>query len=168
MGGNPTDGGAGDEGFTPEQTSSELGDGLADDLSAGILLREVARIEDAVIPASELVRPGDLLGPYRIVQPLGRGAMGVVYEAEDRQLSRCVALKVLALSHAGDDEHRRRFRREARAASAVVHPNVAAVYAVGHERGLDYLAMEYVAGVTLGEAVRRRGGPFDPHSSRGH
>ncbi|HWO25123.1 MAG TPA: protein kinase [Kofleriaceae bacterium] len=131
---------------------------LADDSTAGSLLREVARIEDAALPASELVRPGDLLGAYRIVRRLGRGAMGVVYEAEDRQLKRRVALKVLALPRAGDDAHRRRFRREAHAASAVVHSNVAAVYGAGHDRGLDYLAMEYVAGVTLGEAMRRHGG----------
>ena len=138
-----------------------LADDVSDDVSAGDLLREVARIEDVALSAHDLVRLGDLLGPYRIVRRLGHGAMGVVYEAEDRQLSRGVALKVLAPSRAGDDERRRRFRREARAASAVVHPNVAAVYGVGHERGLDYLALEYVAGVTLREVMRRRGGAFE-------
>ncbi len=137
------------------------GSGLAEDASAGSLLRELARIEDAAVPASALAQPGELLGPYRIVRRLGRGATGVVFEAEDRQLARTVALKVLALSRAGDEGRRRRFLREARAASAVVHPSVAAVYGVGHEGGLDYLAMEHVAGVTLREAMRRRGGPFE-------
>jgi eukaryotic-like serine/threonine-protein kinase len=159
MGGTPT--GAGDEAASLGQPRSAPGETLADDSSAGSLLREVARIEDAALPADELVRPGDLLGAYRIVRRLGKGAMGVVYEAADQQLSRRVALKVLSPSRAGDDARRRRFRREAHAASAVVHPSVAAVYGAGHERGLDYLAMEYVAGVTLGEAMRRRGGSLE-------
>ena len=124
---------------------------LTDDVSAGALLREIARIEDAVLAVHHIARPGDLLGQYRIIRLLGQGTTGIVYEAEDRQLSRKAALKVLALSSAGDDDRRRRLRREARAASAVVHPNVAAVYGVGHARGLDYLAMEFVAGVTLSE-----------------
>src|SRR5215510_6930502 len=106
--------------------------------------------------AVDLAAPDAVLGSYRIVRRLGRGAMGVVYEAEDLQLSRSVALKVLAPLYAIDGERRRRFRREARAAAAVVHPNVAAMYGVGHERGLDYLVMEYIAGITLGEAMRRR------------
>ncbi len=117
--------------------------------------------------AGDLARSGARLGPYRIVRRLGRGAMGVVYEAEDPQLARSVALKVVGPLRARDDERRRRFRREARAAAAVVHPNVAAVYGVGHEQGLDYLIMEYVAGVTLREALRRRGRPFEiPDAAR--
>jgi predicted Ser/Thr protein kinase len=133
---------------------------LANDASADTTARRVAHV-DHTFRAYGLAEPGTVLGPYRIVRGLGRGAMGVVYEAEDPQLARSVALKVLAPSHASDDEHRRRFRREARAAAAVVHPNVAAMYGVGHERGLEYLAMEYVAGHTLREAMRRRGGPFE-------
>jgi len=144
----------------PERIEPDIG-GVRGDTTVVSLLRGRARVENAAVLADEPVRPGDLLGPYRIMQRLGRGATGVVYEAQDRQLARYVALKVLALSHAGTDEHRQRLLREARAASAVVHPNVATVYGVGHERGLDYLAMEYVAGITLGEAVRRRHGPFE-------
>jgi len=149
------------ESAAPVALGSELDTGLVEDVSAGPLLREVARIEDVALPASELARPGELLGPYRIVQRLGRGAMSVVYEAEDQRLSRRVALKVLALSRPGDEERRRRFLCEASAVAAVVHPNIAAAYSAGHERGLDYLAMEYIAGVTLREAMRRRGGPFE-------
>jgi predicted Ser/Thr protein kinase len=117
------------------------------------------RIDD-VVPAGDLVEVGAGFGPYQIVRRLGRGAMGVVYEAADPERSRSVALKVLAPLHASDAEHRRRFRREARAATAVVHPNVAAVYGVGHERGLDYIVMEYIAGITLREAMQRHGGGF--------
>ena len=162
MGETEIDGGAGAsfQGSTLDRSSSSLDDRLTEDMSGGSLLREIARIEDTALPGATPMRPGDLLGPYRIVQGIGRGGMGVVYEAEDRQLSRRVALKVLAPSRAGEGEYRRRFLREARAASAVVHPNVAAGSGVGHERGVDYLALEHVAGVTLGEAMRRRGGPF--------
>jgi serine/threonine protein kinase len=134
---------------------------LPNDLFAGALLRTVANIEDPATPAHDLVDPGAVIGHYRIVRRIGRGAMGVVYEAEDPQLSRSVALKVLVPLRASDGERRRRFRREARAAAAVVHPNVAAMYGVGHERGLEYLAMEYVTGTTLREAMRHRGGPFE-------
>jgi serine/threonine protein kinase len=154
----PAEGG---ESSTLEEVRFDSGEPLTDDGALGALLREVARIDDAALPAYDLERPGALLGPYRIVRRLGRGAMGIVYEAEDPQLSRSVALKVLAPLRASDEERRRRFRREARAAAAVVHPNVAAVYGVGHERGLDYLAMEHVAGVTLREAMQRHGGPFE-------
>jgi len=174
MGGTPINGGGGAsdgngngdraeeiEGSALDQSRSDFGEGLTGDTSGVGLLREIARIDDATPPADALARAGDVLGSYRIVRRLGQGAMGVVYEAEDQQLSRRVALKVLALSRAGDDDRRRRFRREARAASAVVHPNVAVVYGVGHDSGLDYLAMEYVAGVTLREALRRRGGPLE-------
>jgi predicted Ser/Thr protein kinase len=158
------DGSARTEGAEPsthEQLHSDPSLSLTDAVPVDALLREVAPVEDAALPVHALERPGALLGPYRIVRRLGRGAMGIVYEAEELQLSRSVALKVLVALRVGDDEHRRRFRREARAAAAVVHPNVAAVYGVGHERGLDYLAMEYIAGVTLREAMRYRGGPFE-------
>ena len=144
---------------------SSRGERLTADMAVGgmsteALLHPVERIEDGVLPACDLDRPGVLLGPYRIVRRLGRGATGIVYEAADPQLSRSVAVKVLAPLRASDGERRERFRREARAAAAVVHPNVAAVYGVGHDRGLDYLAMEYVAGETLREAMRLRGSSF--------
>ncbi|HEX3763376.1 MAG TPA: serine/threonine-protein kinase [Kofleriaceae bacterium] len=132
-----------------------------DDVSAGSLLREIARIEDVVPSPIALLRPGDLLGPYRIVRAIGRGAMSVVYEAHDPERSRRIALKVLPAPRPGDDPQRWRFLREARVATAVVHANVAAAYRAGHERGLDYLAMEYVPGITLRAAIRQRGGPFE-------
>src|SRR5262249_37200630 len=116
------------------ERSSGPGERLTNEVFADTLLHKAAHTEDA-IPADGLAEPSAVLGPYRIMRRLGRGAMGVVYEAEDRQLSRSVALKVLAPLRASDDERRRRFRREARAAAAVVHPNVAAMYGVGHERG---------------------------------
>jgi serine/threonine protein kinase len=136
------------------------GERLTDEGAADTLPPSAVADIEHVISAYGLPEPGAALGPYRIVRRLGRGAMGIVYEAEDPHLSGSVALKVLAPLQAIDDERRRRFRREARAAAAVVHPNVAAMYGVGQDHGLDYLVMEYVAGITLGEAMRRRGEPF--------
>src|SRR5262249_39175214 len=108
---------------------SHPGERVTDGGFADTLLHKAAYPEDAT-PAVDLAAPGTVLGPYRIVRGLGRGAMGVVYEAEDPQLARSVALKVLAPLRASDDKRRQRFRREARTAAAVVHPNVAAMYGV--------------------------------------
>lgn len=92
---------------------------------------------------------GQQLGPYRLLRLLGRGGMGEVYLAEDPRLERQVALKFLPSYLAGDDESVRRFLQEARAASGVSHPNVAHIYEIGIAGERHYLAMEYVAGVTL-------------------
>jgi serine/threonine-protein kinase len=162
-------GGAGSRaafGSEPDRELSEFSEysefsEFPDDVSAGSLLREVARIDDVAPPVGDPAHAGELIGEYRIVRQLGRGATGVVYEAEDLERSRRVALKVLAVSRGGDPDRRRRFLREARAAVAVVHPNVAAAYYAGYDRGLDYLAMELIAGETLREAMRRRAAPFE-------
>src|SRR4029453_14071470 len=92
---------AGFESSTLEQLHSDpgerhMGGMFTADMSVNALRRAVARIEDPALPAYDLARPGALLGPYRIVRRLVPGAMGVVSEAEDPQLSRSVALKVLA------------------------------------------------------------------------
>jgi serine/threonine-protein kinase len=108
-------------------------------------------------------KTGDLVGRtldhYRVVARLGQGGMGVVYRAEDTRLGREVALKVLPEAVAGDDERRRRFIREARAAAVVDHANIATVYDVGEADGCVYLAMELVEGTTLRE--RLAVGPLD-------
>jgi len=109
-------------------------------------LRDVARMDSRTPPISLV--PGARLGPYRVVDLLGRGGMGVVYRAVDTRLSREVALKVLPGSVAGD-ERRRRFLREARSAAAINHPNVATIYEVGEVDDHVFLAMELVEGETL-------------------
>jgi serine/threonine protein kinase len=86
---------------------------------------------------------------FRILRRLGRGGMGVVFEAYDEQLERNVALKLLPGAHAENPERRQRFLREARAAASVVHPNVAGAYQVGDDDGRVYIAMELVEGTTL-------------------
>jgi TolB-like protein/Tfp pilus assembly protein PilF len=92
---------------------------------------------------------GTRLGPYEILSPLGAGGMGEVYRARDPRLRRDVALKVLPDELADDAERLARFEREARAASALNHPNIITIYEIGRERGISYIAMELVDGETL-------------------
>jgi serine/threonine protein kinase len=93
---------------------------------------------------------------FTIVRILGRGGMGVVYLAKDERLGRPVALKVLDVYDMPDPERRARFLREARAAAAIRHPNVATIYEVDEDsEGIPYLAMEYCEGLTLAQLVRR-------------
>jgi eukaryotic-like serine/threonine-protein kinase len=96
---------------------------------------------------------GRALGPYRIERQIGRGGMGVVYLAHDTRLSRPVALKLLPAAFTLDTERMRRFQQEARAASALNHPNILTIYEVGQEEGAFYIAAEFVAGQTLRERL---------------
>lgn len=108
------------------------------------------------------------LGDYRIIRELGRGGMGVVYEAEQLSLGRNVALKVLPFASMLDERQRTRFRNEARAAATLDHPNIVSVYGTGEERGVHYYAMQLIAGCSLADAIgalRRRGGPADVSGS---
>ncbi|MCO6454759.1 MAG: protein kinase [Pirellulaceae bacterium] len=97
------------------------------------------------------------LGDYHILRRLGRGGMSVVYLAEQLSLRRQVAFKVLRRSLAERSENVARFRREARAAAALVHPNIVQVDEVGCLDGVHFIAQEYVAGQNLRQCVRRRG-----------
>ena len=97
--------------------------------------------------------PGKMIGHYLILDVIGRGGMGEVYLARDPRLGRKVALKLLPRALKGDAERVWRFRQEARAASAVSHPNIAHVYDVGEAEGLFYTAIEYVEGVTLRQRI---------------
>src|SRR5579864_6397490 len=101
---------------------------------------------------------GDKLGPYEVLAPIGKGGMGEVYRARDTRLHREVALKVLPQAFARDAA-RERFQREARAASALNHPNICAVYDVGESAGHPFLVMELLDGKTLREHIG--GKPLD-------
>ena len=96
---------------------------------------------------------GTKLGPYEIVSPLGAGGMGEVYRARDTRLGRDVAVKVLPPDFATDSQRRSRFEQEARAASALNHPNIVTVHDVGSADGHLYVAMELVDGRSLREIL---------------
>ena len=105
---------------------------------------------------------GQTIAHYRIVGVLGAGGMGTVYEAEDTELGRHVAVKVLSASLQDDLPMLERFKREARAASALNHPNICTVYSIEQHQARPLIVMELVRGVTLGERMGRR--PFEIHA----
>src|SRR5579864_2974293 len=104
---------------------------------------------------------GQTVGHYRIEAQLGEGGMGMVYKAQDTHLDRSVAIKVLPPERVADPERKRRFVQEAKAASALNHPNIVHIYDIdtaGPEgRPVDFIAMEYVEGKTLHDVIARKG-----------
>lgn len=109
----------------------------------------------------EVVEAGTTLGPYRIEEILGSGGMGEVYRAIDTRLGRVVALKLLSRELTADPAYRRRLLQEARAVSALNHPNIVVLYDISNHEGADFLVMEYVAGRSLKELIPPQGMIFE-------
>lgn len=155
----------------PHQRASYISQACSGDLA---LLNEVEDLlasdgqqwELIGTPAFEMVAPllakeqpelqaGDSIGHYQVVSLLGVGGMGQVYLAEDAKLGRKVALKLLPPSYTRDDSRLRRFQQEARAASALNHPNILTIHELGEVNGEQFIATEFVEGETLRERLKR-------------
>src|SRR5262249_5963679 len=115
-----------------------------------------ATLSDFLAPAQQPDEIGRL-GPYRVLKILGAGGMGVVYLAEDPQLGRSIALKVMLPAMAASASSKQRFLREARAAGMIEHDHVITIYQVGEDRGVPYLAMPLLKGESLDDRLKREG-----------
>src|SRR6267143_5439806 len=104
---------------------------------------------------SEPLGVNTTLSHYRIVSKIGAGRMGEVYLAQDTKLDRKVALKILRADVAANQDRMRRFVQEAKAAATLNHPNIAHMYEIGESEGTNFIAMEFVDGVTLREKIHR-------------
>jgi eukaryotic-like serine/threonine-protein kinase len=133
------------------QTACGHDDGLRERVESLLAQdKSLAALDDAVAARARI-------GPYQLVRKLGAGGMGEVYLAQDTRLGRQVAVKILPREFSSDAERRRRFLREAKAASALNHPNVVTVHDFGSEGEIDYLVMEYIKGKPLDRIIPHNG-----------
>jgi WD40 repeat protein/serine/threonine protein kinase/tetratricopeptide (TPR) repeat protein len=132
-----------------------------------VLDRSMAGLSPAADEASE-DRVAGTLGDFRILREIGRGGMGIVYEAEQISLNRRVALKVLPFAATMDPRHLQRFKNEAQAAAALHHTNIVPVHYVGCERGVHFFAMQLIDGQTLAAVIHQLREPKGPNLAGGH
>src|SRR5215469_12009606 len=114
-------------------------------------------VMEADVPRVEGSLAGKTVSHYRVLEKLGAGGMGVVWKARDTRLDRFVALKFLPAAKMSDPERKRRFVQEARAASALNHPNIITIYDIDQADGADFIAMEFVPGKALDRLIARKG-----------
>jgi len=149
-----------EEGLAPDPAEylarhPDLAEPLRGYLESVEFLHQAAMGVDGERPAPvEAVTSEKRLGDYQLMREIGRGGMGVVYEARQISLDRRVALKVLPFAAVLDRKQIARFRNEAQAAARLQHPHIVPVYAVGCERGVHYYAMQYIEGQSLDRAIR--------------
>ena len=143
----------------PDRIAAEY-PAVADQLRSCLgVLRLASRVQDPDEPEtvdSTTSRHAklDLLGDFRLLRAVGRGGIGIVYEAEQMSLHRRVALKVLPFAASLDSRQLRRFQTEAQAAAQLHHTHIVPVFSVGSERGVHYYAMQYIEGKTLADLIR--------------
>jgi len=136
---------------TPEIAAEVIERAAWEERMAGFLQNSLFQLASSETIAAD-VPSGRRIGQYLVQEELGRGGMGVVFRAVDQNLGRTVALKVLS-GAAGSALDRRRFLREAKAASALNHPNIVAIHEFDSDCGQDFIAMEYIEGKTLDQAI---------------
>ena len=112
-------------------------------------------VANGAAEAGAAIPTGTPLGDFHLLREVGRGGMGVVYEAEQISLGRRVALKVLPFAATMDSRHLQRFHNEAKAAACLHHQNIVPVHGVGCERGVHYYAMQLIQGRTLAQLIRQ-------------
>lgn len=140
--------------------------------SSSELSRRSSESNKAVMPASPFVLPKPTseglgqLGEYRLIREIGRGGMGVVYEAEQLSLRRMVALKILPFASAIDSRRLQRFKNEALAAASLLHDNIVPVYGVGSDLGVHFYAMQLIQGQSLATLIGQLGRSSIPGYSR--
>src|SRR4051794_39075944 len=103
-------------------------------------------------------RPGlpERIGPYRVLDRIGKGGMGVVYSAYDEEMDREVAIKVMMADAEIEGDLKKRFEQEARVSAGLAHHNIVTIFDIGEDNGRSYIVMELLRGHTLGEALKRR------------
>jgi hypothetical protein len=136
----------------------DLAGDLRECLASLAFIRRAGNLSVAGDTSAEGEAAGGVLGDFRILREVGKGGMGVVYEAEQISLRRRVALKVLPFAATMDPRHLQRFHNEAQAAACLHHTNIVPVYFVGCERGMHFYAMQFIDGQTLSDLIHQRRG----------